>query len=67
MGESDHCYFFGCSNDCKWQVQNTGHRPKVQDAASEKGTFPLIYNSDLFQIVIKVRRHLKCCLFTVAW
>ena len=21
----------------------------------------------LFQIVIKVRRHFKCCLFTVAW
>ena len=31
MGESDHCYFFGCSSDCKWQVQNTGHRSKVQN------------------------------------
>ena len=44
MGESDHCYFFGCSSDFKWQVQNTGHKSKAQDTGlliiSEKAVSP---------------------------
>ena len=53
MGGSDHCYFFGCSNDCRCgrytEHMVTGHWSEVQDTAL------LIYNGDRqFPLKLKV-------------